>query len=354
MSEEVVEQPVKRKRGRPRKSETVTSVKSAPKKTKSRNEPSEDVEIKVASKRQLMLFEDVDTDLSVFKDDMSTMEHPFFSVSHNVDTSIFEYERGDVRIRVIPTMAGRPTQNDKDFLIYLASKFQRKQFDDPNDILLYRRIEVSLSDFARVTHRSMSGNLASSFLRTLERLRGATIQTNIRMSVDDLEAIHGFSFLDEYKILRESSGRGVLKAEVTISEWYAKQIRDRNVLTIDSNYFDLKRPMDKRLYELIRKHTGYQPVFTIGLDILKDKMGVAQERHIRFFRSQVRQIVLRNELPNYDLAFDAKADKLVVFIKDHGAVFDWLMKNNKMDWYGTLFTKENNKKKNKSKVLNLE
>lgn len=314
-----------RKRGRPRK-----VVENAPV-----TKPSGFIEVESAS--QLVLFEDSGLDLSVFKDDMSTMEHPFFSVSKKPDFTTFRYEKGNVIVEVQPSAEGRPTINDKDFIIYLQSLYARNRFENPDDILRYRRIEVSLSEFAHSVHREPSSSMAVSFEKMLDRLKGSTIKTNVR-SQDESEEIHGFSFLDDYKILRRSKnkGGGILKAEVTISDWCARQIRDNNILTIDSEYFSLKKPIEKRLYEIVRKHCGMQVMWIITLPTLKDKMGISKDRELRFFRAAIKEVVKRNPLPNYNIAFDKENDALVAYDKDIDRVNEFLIDRRRLDWFMSL------------------
>ena len=46
--------------------------------------------------------------------------------------------------------------------------------------------------------------------------------------------------------------------EVTLCEWLFRAIESAEVLPISRDYFRLRRPLDRRLYELARKHCGQQ------------------------------------------------------------------------------------------------
>ena len=273
----------------------------------------------IAEQLPLLLFQPANGDVSSHKDDMTTMEHPFFSPTQKAAMEPYEYTRGSVKIRVSPSEYGRPTQNDKDLLIYLASLYAQKKFDHPDDILRYRRVEVNLGDFLRVTKKHWSANYTVSLLQTLNRLRGSTIQTNIRSDSDTVEEIEGFSFIDGYKVLKSSQAngqKGALKVEVVLSEWYIKLIRDKSYLTVDSDYFDIKKPSEKRLYEILRKHCGRQPIFRISLEALRSKMGYESDTPLRYFKNMIKKLVTANSLPRYNIALDIKGNLLVCTPRD--------------------------------------
>jgi hypothetical protein len=66
---------------------------------------------------------------AVLKDDMASMEHPFFSLSKKPDTSLRRYENGDRWVEVVPSVKGLATIYDKDILIYCFSQIIAKMND---------------------------------------------------------------------------------------------------------------------------------------------------------------------------------------------------------------------------------
>ena len=56
------------------------------------------------------------------KDDQSSMEHPFFSLAKNPDTTIRHYEHNGNTITIAPSAYGMPTIWDKYILIYCCSQ----------------------------------------------------------------------------------------------------------------------------------------------------------------------------------------------------------------------------------------
>lgn len=305
----------KRGRGRPRKDDLVMAVE----------EP-----------KQLVLWEDDVKDLPQIKDDMSTMQYPFFSISNRIDTAIRTYQNGNDILRVYPSSVGCPTQSDKDVLIFLASILARANFKNREDYLIKRRIKLKVADFARVTQKTLSGMTPKILLQSLRRLAGVRLETNIRNDMS--EESHGFSYIDEYKITESNKSQdGVIECEVVLSEWFAQHLVDYNFLTITDKYFSLT-PTEKRLYEVVRKFCGSQPMFKISIQSLASRMiGEFDTKNIRFFRRTIRKIVHKGKIPDYILYFDAQADQLVCFKGPFEEAYAYVRQSEKMfEWFCTL------------------
>jgi plasmid replication initiation protein len=85
--------------------------------------------------------------------------------------------------------------------------------------------------------------------------------------------------------------------EVTLSEWLWHALEAYEVLTIDSAYFRLSKPMERRLYEIARKHVGQQGWWEIRLDTLWKKTGSLSE--LKKFKHQLKQIIVDDLIPQY-------------------------------------------------------
>ena len=299
--------------------EVLTEVKDLPTPKKRGGNRSKRKTAEVKKATQLMLFEKLPGKIPSIKDDIASMEFSFFSVSPHVDTTPYEYTNGQQKIRIVPSAIGRPNQQfDKDLMLYINSLMARADFKNKDDHLIYRRIVIDLADFCRFSKREFDGTMSEMFMNALLRLRGTTIQTSIRTTSED-ELINGFSLIESYEVLKRSKGKrqGVLSAEVTLSKWQASQIRDRYLLTIDEDYFKIKRPTDLRLYEIARKFCGTQMImFFISVTNLMSRMGFPPSKSLKYFRYQLRDMVQRNVLPKYHLAFDSAKDMLVIFPRE--------------------------------------
>ena len=102
---------------------------------------------------------------------------------------------------------------------------------------------------------------------------------------------------------------------------------------LSSEYFSLRSPYDRRLYELCRKHCGNQTQWEIGFENLYNKFGVKSP--LREFRRKVKEIVKKQSIPDYCLMYvDAKTsgtiEKIIVFKDKSGEIKDDFLMN-KMD-----------------------
>lgn len=106
----------------------------------------------------------------------------------------------------------------------------------------------------------------------------------------------------------------VAAVEITLSIWLFNAIHSFEVFTLHKDYFRLRRPIERRLYELARKHCGRQPAALIGLDLLRQKTG--SKATLNEFRRMVREVMVADSLPEYRLLL-AQNDTVTMYTKDH-------------------------------------
>lgn len=245
------------------------------------------------------------------KDDRALMEFPFFSLSKTPRHEPIEYRDANATIRITAGEKGIATIWDKDVLIYIASLINdRVERGLPVD----RTIKFAGYDLLRVTRRvkKSAGKTDYEALKdTLFRLRSTTITTDIQSDGDAED--RGFGWISDYRIVRrtDSAGKRVMECvEVVLSDWMYRAIaRERRVLTINPDYFELTKGLERRLYELARKHCGRQKRWVISLAKLAEKCGTTQE--LRFFKRDLKAIIEADNLPDYqlDMVFDPAEKK---------------------------------------------
>jgi hypothetical protein len=91
------------------------------------------------------------------------------------------------------------------------------------------------------------------------------------------------------------------------------------VLPISRQYFRLRRPIDRRIYEIARKHCGKQPSRRVSLGLLQKKCGSKQEG--KHFAAHLRNLVNSNHLPDYGVTMEAGQ---VVFHRREGKLQDFV------------------------------
>lgn len=266
------------------------------------------------------------------KDDIHSMEYPIFSLSKSKDLRVRVYQRGERYVKIIPSVVGAANVFDKDILIYAVSQIVRAaEAGVPHS----RRVRFDVHPFLVGTRRSTGGAAYERALDTCRRLRGTTIETNIKTT--DEERTKGFGLIEDYDVVQYSkNGKGALALELVLSEWLYRAAQEYDILTINPDYFSLSQPMERRLYELARKHCGDKAFWKINLPLLKEKTGSQQET--KYFRRELVKIIKDDTLPDYRVAIDeaAKPPQVVFLTRDTRKLSMELAKNNLAGWYGRL------------------
>jgi hypothetical protein len=91
----------------------------------------------------------------------------------------------------------------------------------------------------------------------------------------------------------------MVRVSVTLSDWLYRAVLSKSVLTLNRDYFSLRKPLERRLYQLARKHCGRQAVWKVSVETLCKKSGSNSPR--RVFRAMLREIIKGGRLPDYDL-----------------------------------------------------
>ena len=241
------------------------------------------------------------------KGDMASMEHPVFSISTKPDKNIRRYENGDVFVEVVPSVKGLATVYDRDILIFCISQVIAALNDgrEVNQTIRFKAFDLLTS-----TNRGTDGRGYEQLRAAFERLSGTRIATNITTS--DTEVLDGFGLIDRYRIVRETRDGRMQEIEVKLSDWVFNAINAREVLTLSRNYFRLRKPLERRLYEIARKHCGYKQRWAIGFTKLKDKCGSysTDKEFKRLISKIVAEDVAHDHIPDYSLRLE---DSQVVF-----------------------------------------
>lgn len=206
------------------------------------------------------------------KDDMGSMEHPIFSLSTKPDRNIREYEHNGVKITVTPSVLGLATIHDKDILIYCISQLVAKMNAGEK---LHKTLHLKAYDLLVSTNRNTDGRGYEQLETALDRLSGTRIKTNIKTNDERIK--EGFGLIDNWKVIRHSKSERMSEIQISLSDWVFNAVLGREVLTLHRDYFRLRKPLERRIYELGRKHCGKQDEWAISLELLKKKCGSASE-----------------------------------------------------------------------------
>ena len=232
------------------------------------------------------------------KDDLATMEHPVFSLSTRPDLRVLDYDHNGVAIRVTPSVRGLATIHDKDVLIYAISQLMAAI---NGGRAVARKLQLCAHDLLVATNRETSGDGYVRLCQAFERLAGTRITTN--MEAGGYQITRGFGLIESWEIVRQTRSGRMLAVSVTLSEWLYNAVLAKSVLTLSRDYFRLRKPLERRIYELARKHCGRQDSWRVSVDLLLKKSGSASPR--RVFRAMLREMIAADHLPDYRMAEEA-------------------------------------------------
>lgn len=235
------------------------------------------------------------------KSDQASMEYPLFTLSTKPDTSVREYKQADKWLKLSPSPIGLATVHDRDILIYCISQCMQALNRGEK---VERTLRFSASDLLKVTNRKTSGEGYKLLRQALKRLQGTQIETNI--TTGNIESWEVFSFIESAKTIRETRDGRMQEMEITLSDWIFNAIREKggDILTISRDYFRLRKPLERRLYELARKHCGTKnDHWMFKVETLHQRTG--SKSPLREFRRMLKGIIENQEhIPDYTFVLD--------------------------------------------------
>jgi len=240
------------------------------------------------------------------KDDTASMEHPLFALKAG-DMRKRTYARNGITVTVMPGHGGCATIHDKDVWIYCISQLMEainRGRDDVGPI-----VHFTAYDFLVTTNRDTSGRAYQRMGDALSRLRNTTIETNIE--IEGYRERRGFGLVDAWRVIERGKDNRMVAVEVSLPEWLWRSVKARQVLTLSRDYFRLRRPLDRRIYELARKHCGKQSRWLVSLKVLHEKSGSTDT--LRNFRGAVKTLAKTDELPDYFVSFNKQDDSVTFY-----------------------------------------
>jgi len=233
---------------------------------------------------------------AVPKSDTASMEYPLFTLSTKPDYSEATFEQDNKWIKLAPSKLGRATVHDRDVLIYLISQCMAAL---NNGQKIDRTMRFQAQDMLVSTNRETSGDGYKRLKAALTRLQGTQIETNIASGGHEEWSV--FSFIKEAKIIRRTRDGRMQEIEVELSDWVFNALAEKGgeILTISRDYFRLRKPLERRLYELARKHCGTKNnVWPLKLSTLHEKTG--SQSPPREFKRMIKSIIDDHEhIPDY-------------------------------------------------------
>lgn len=240
------------------------------------------------------------------KNDVASMEYPIFALRAG-DMKVRRYERNWHTLTVLPGATGCATIHDKDLWIYCISQLieavNRGRAIAPT-------VRFTAFDFLTATQRDTSGRAYERMIEMLRRLKGTVVETSVETA--GLSARRGFGLIEGWRVVEQSQEVGRMAAvEVDLPQWLFRSVQEKRVLTLSKAYFRLRKPLERRIYELARKHCGKQPLWRISLTVLHQKSGSIS--NLRRFRFEMKALAESGMLPDYVMTMDARRDEVTFY-----------------------------------------
>lgn len=260
------------------------------------------------------------------KGDRHTMEHPFFSLSKRKDVKPRHYVSpdGKATMTIMPSGYGIPNIWDKDLLIYTATLIReamnRGDLGPEN-----QSVKIDVYNYLESTVKGDGAAQYKGVLETLDRLKGCMVKTDIETA--DTFYAEAFNLFDSYKIQTRTKTGKVASLEIKVCDWLYGAIWNatQEMLSIDREYFLLEGGIERRLYELARKHCGHQPYWKVSMTVLWEKSG--SQGNLREFRRKVfKGQVDLGTLPGYRVELRPDDDQVIFYSKNHKAPVEALLK----------------------------
>lgn len=242
------------------------------------------------------------------KGDATSMEHPLFALRAG-DRRVCTYRRNGYTVQVQPGAYGRATIHDKDLWIYCVSQLVEARNRGRE---ITPTVRFTMHDFLVTTNRRTDGDGYQRAVEMMRRLKGTVVETNIETA--GRRERRGFGLIDSWRVVEKSQDSGRMVAvDVDLPRWLFRSVEAMQVLTLSRDYFRLRKPLDRRIYELARKHCGAQPRWRVAVKVLHEKSGSTAT--LRRFRFDVRGLVESGELPDYRMKYDAAGDVVTFYAR---------------------------------------
>lgn len=264
------------------------------------------------------------------RDNRDVMEYPFLALQKR-RTQPIEYRNKNIHLSVAADVRfSIATIWDWDLIIFAASHLneavERGHKPAP-------RISFAPYDALRQMSRTTGGRDYKELAAAIKRLAATLIITNIRFDDQPKEGGQaGFHWLSGFWIpVRYQFGNWMTPDspdgepdpsrpwEIELPPWlYNAILRQREILAVHRDYFELTGGIERWLYRLARKSVPDKadfPGFAFRLETLFERSGLSGR--LRQFREKIEDIAARQPLPEYD----------VVITRDNGHELVTLMRN---------------------------
>jgi plasmid replication initiation protein len=256
------------------------------------------------------------------------MSHNWFAMNKGRTKSIEHYLGKDKSqyVKIYTAGSSISTIWDNDFLLFCITQLRRKM--EQGDVITSGKLQFSAYDYLNFRYKKLRGSKQISdesqkkrllkvsgkdyknLWSSLERLHETHVKTNIK--ADGVTYTHAFVWLPDIKKV-EKNGMS-LGVEVQVADWLVKRIsEEKQLLTFDEDYFELKGGLERWLYLFCRKACGNQTEWRESIVSLHRKSASTDE--LKFFKQRLKRIVAKKDLLDYHLSLGEGESKDMLIIR---------------------------------------
>ncbi len=227
------------------------------------------------------------------KSDVFSLMLPFFALDGKAtNEAIIYYKELYLEINTIIPAIGRATLKDKAIPVFCLSQLMVKlnySYETGNIA------SFTAYDFLIAIGRGTSGKDYKDLEKSLQRLNNTRITTNL--------TVKGISLPKEARLIagyRYNKTSEANYIEVILPEWLIECAHKGIVLDLPSTYFELSRPLHRRIYEICRqKYGGNNPKGKISISNLHTLVGSGSS--VAKFRCDIRELIQTSKIPGFTL-----------------------------------------------------
>ena len=262
---------------------------------------------------QLMFFVPTVHDAPL-KDDVNLMDIAPFSLSKTIRQGSIRYELKDAIITIEGgAEVGLVTAYDYDIFIHmvthLAATMREYRIAEKRGLrpsLPPRTYRPSAAEILKFCRRERGGKQYEQLEFSLDRLQATRYKITNLSHNQTRRAAESFPLIGRYKVVSRTRNGKIDQVEIDIPDWVYQGVVSPNetpsILTLNSDYFLISRPLAKFLYRLARKAAGTSGIAEYGLETLYHRSGSAMP--FRKFREALEEIVTAaktDPLPDFDI-----------------------------------------------------
>ena len=291
------------------------------------------------------------------KCDLHTLQYQFFSLATNKDTKPRRYTSrdGNIYINSVPSGYGMPTIFDHDLIMYgstlIADAMRQGKMSINNE-----PITLFLWNYIEATERGAGSQQYKNTIQSLRRLKGLQLETNIKTN-DKIET-EGFSLIEHYRIIKKTKAGLASVMSLKLCDWLYRAIWNsrHELLAINKDYFHIRGPTERAVYQKVRKYCGNQPYWRVRVKTLygmirgydvdpSDVKAVRRDaQNLSKFRTNIfeRQVDL-GTIPDYRTQLDPRNDMVIFYSRHHQSAITAAL--------STICEANNRRKKRKNKPV---